>query len=181
MPFFAKKTKGFTLIEIMIAIALFSTVITAFLGLFTSAFSSQKRSLNISYLLNNASYATEYLSRAIRMAEKDTDGECLSSPDLNYESTHGGEGIKFLNYNGICEEFYLDGTSIKVKKSGNPEYLTPLNLEIKRLNFEISGESQYDLSQPRVSFTITFKTKGGDPQTINIQSTVSQRQLDIEY
>ncbi|GAJ06754.1 unnamed protein product, partial [marine sediment metagenome] len=70
--------KGFTLIEILISITIFSIVIIAFLSLFTSAFHYQRESLNSAYLLNSASYLTEYISRDLRMAKKDITGNCIT-------------------------------------------------------------------------------------------------------
>jgi len=64
--------KGFTLLELMIAMTLFIVVIVSFMGLFMSAISQQQKNLEKVAILNNASYLLEYISRAIRMAEKDT-------------------------------------------------------------------------------------------------------------
>ena len=76
--------RGFTLVELLITITIFSIVITGFLGLFSSAFKYQKESLNLQYLLSNASYVTEYMSRALRMAKKDLAGDCIISK-YNYK------------------------------------------------------------------------------------------------
>lgn len=181
--------KGFTLIEILITITIFSIVITAFLGLFGSVFKYQRQSLSSAYLLNNASYITEYMSRALRMAKKELNDSpvCLSSRGLNYEIMSGGKSIKFINYdinnNKKCKEFFLDGTALKIEKDGVALPLTPTKLEVENLRFSVSGAEQppTDNLQPKVTFILKLKTTEQSPQILNLQSTVSQRDLDIQY
>lgn len=173
------KNFGFTLIEILIAITIFMIIVVAFMGLFTSAFSSQRRSLNSAYLLNNVSYTTEYMGRALRMAQKDIEGACLSAK-ANYESSDY-DNIKFLNYNGECQEFYLEQGKIMVSKDGISQALTPADLIIESIRFEILGGSQEDLFQPKVSFSLKMKTTKEPVESISVQITVSQRQLDVQY
>ena len=170
--------RGFTLIEILITITIFSIVITAFLGLFGSAFRWQKESLSASYLLNNASYITEYMSRALRMAKKDKGVGCISYGD-NFEPSEGESNeIEFLNHKGECQRFFLQGGVMGVEKNGISQVLTPQNLEVEDLKFKISGGSQEDNFQPKVTFSLKLKN---NEQELNLQTTISQRDLDVRY
>ncbi|MCD6500498.1 type II secretion system protein [bacterium] len=181
--------KGFTLIELLVTITIFSIVITGILGLFASVFKEQQRNLNLQYLLQNTSYISEYLSRVLRMARKDLAGDCISLK-TNYENPDGDSSkIRFLNYQGKCQEFLLENNQIKVKKSkdqssanlGESYSLTPSGLVVERLKFEISGESQEDNLQPKVTFNFKIKSQKAQPQTLNCQTTISQRGLDVKY
>lgn len=181
--------KGFTLIELLITITIFSIVVTSFFGLFSSAFREQRKNLNLQYLLQNTSYLSEYMSRALRMAQKDLSGNCLSAL-ANFENPDGNlSKIRFLNYEGKCQEFLLESETLKVRKStdesssnfGIPEPVTPQNIRIENLRFEISGESQLDTLQPKVTFSLNIKNKTLEPQTLNMQTTISQRELDVQY
>jgi prepilin-type N-terminal cleavage/methylation domain-containing protein len=175
------KKRGFTLIELLITIMVFSIVITGFLALFSSAFENQRKSLAQAHLLNSASYLTEYISRALRMAKKDLTGSCITLK-YNYENPGGDSSkIRFLNYNDECQEFFLQNGVLKVKKSGVTLSLTPSNLTVESLKFEISGESQNDQLQPRVTFALKLKTSQQPSQIINLQTTISQRDLDVAY
>jgi type II secretory pathway pseudopilin PulG len=173
------KKNGITLIELLMGLGLFSIVIIAFLQLFTSAFKEQNKILSKLQLLDNGSYASEYMSRALRMARKDLLGTCIPVNN-NYIAT--ANGIKFLNYKDQCQEFFLDGTILKTSKSGFAQpiqSLTPSNLIAEALNFNISGEQGSDLLQPKVTFALKLKNNING-EILNIQTTVSQRDMDIK-
>lgn len=176
----ANNNQGVTLIELLVAITVFAIVITASLSLFGSAIKYQGEALSSAYLLDTASYVTEYMARSLRMAQKDFSGDCVGTAKGNF-ATPQESHIKFLNYNGECQEFFLESEAIKVRKSGVSGTLTPSNLAVSRVAFAISGASQDDNLQPKVSFTLKLATKEVEPQTLNLQSTVSQRQLDVAY
>jgi len=179
--------KGFTLIELLITMTVFSIVITTSLGLFSSAFREQRKSIASIYLLNEASYVTEYMSRALRMAKKDLAGTCIDSK-YNYQNPGDDTSkIRFLNYREKCQEFILDGNELKVGISNTSipptekDFLTPSNLVVEDLNFKIVGRTQDDELQPKVTFILKIKTEELKPQELNLQTTISQRDLDVEY
>jgi len=175
--------KAFTLIELLTTITIFSIVVTAFLNLFSSAFQEQRKNLIQAYLLNNASYITEYLSRALRMAKKDMTGICIGEKE-NYQNP-GGEisRIKFLNDDEECQEFFFDSADemLKIAREGVSLPLTPSNIKVKNLKFEILGASQTDKLQPKVTIVLKLKTTSQPSLELEFQTTVSQRQLDVQY
>jgi len=187
------KKGGFTLIEMLASVMIFSLIIGAISGVFISSFRSQKNALSSQRLLNQTSYALEYMSRALRMSQKQTADipTCLSQNGLNYEITHSGSGLKFINHleEDDCQEFFLEGVQLKYRKkigeSGEETLdLTSSNLRITSLNFGSSGWSQDDDLQPRVTIFLAVKGKGQKPEEqpeIKIQTTISQRNLDIKY
>ena len=169
--------KGFTLIELLISITIFSIVITAFLGLFGSAFRWQRESLSTNYLLNNASYITEYMSRALRMAKKDISAVCIAA-EHNFTPSDGlSNEITFLNSQGECQRFFLQSEALKVEKIGLgvPQFLSPTDIKVKNLKFKVSGGGGADNAQSRVTFVLELE-KG--EQVLNLQTTISQRDLD---
>ena len=180
--------KSFTLIEILVAVAIFSLVVAAGSGIFISSISGQQKSLAFQRVLSESSYVMEYMSRSLRMAQKELSApDCLSQNGLNYEKTRGGRGLKFINYKEECQEFYWETTTNQLKESrdGVKNYLTSEALEISAFNINLTGESQEDNShnsQPRVTIFLEIKTKGQKAQTqfeMKIQTTISQRNLDV--
>lgn len=187
--------KGFTLPELLASLAIFSLVIGGASGIFISTIQAQRRVLASQELLDQTSYLMEYMSRALRMARKELN--CTNPEDpstcscltikgygYNYEIQEEG-GMRFINYNGICQEFYLSGTKLKENKDGSISDLTSNALKV--LSFNIGpADSWYqtDKKQPRVTLFLEIKGAGLKPEAqpeIKIQTTISQRALDVQY
>ena len=199
--------KSYTLIEILMAVSIFTIVIAAPAGFLVGSLKGQQKALASQKLLDNTSYTLEYISRAIRMTKKDTIGSCISPLNStnyrNYEKSdfrklsgvdYFGSGIKFKNYQEVCQEFFLDETGghetkdqlMESKNGTAPVALTSDELEV--VSFKIGpddGWDQNDNDQPRV--TLFLEIKGGKGQRpelqplIKIQTTISQRNLDVPY
>ncbi|KKT17550.1 MAG: hypothetical protein UV98_C0006G0015 [Parcubacteria group bacterium GW2011_GWB1_43_6] len=158
----------------VVAVAVFSLLVGATSSIFLSSIKNQKQSLATQEILDQTSYLMEYMSRALRMAKKDMAGSCTGAAKLNY--AFAGQCLKFLNYNGACQQFCLEGARLK-DENGN--YLTSANLQVANFAVMLSGASQppADYLQPRV--TISLNVAGQEQTSIKIQTTVSQRNLDI--
>lgn len=159
------KNKGFTLVELMVVMAIFLFIIAGAIGIFISIIQYERRILAEQELLNQMSYVIEYMSKALRMAGKDGTGDCLGEAGYSYlltrpDSTTGFyRGIKFINAsdNYACQEFYLDnyvsqgGSNITVLKEKkvyplyvpvsdeNAVALTSEKFKITSLRFGING------------------------------------------
>ncbi len=181
--------KGLTLIEMLVVVTLLSLTMTAVTGIFRSVIRGQARALTSEELLNQTSYAIEYMGRALRMAKKDTAGTCIGV-NLNYLKTHEDNGIKFLSYEDRCQEFYLatTTTSRKLKEvidGGSAVDLTSDEIEV--VNFNIGSDDSWDEDdnlQPRITIFLDMKgkrelLKEGEQPEIKIQITISQRNLDV--
>ncbi|MDP3991097.1 MAG: prepilin-type N-terminal cleavage/methylation domain-containing protein [Candidatus Nealsonbacteria bacterium] len=167
---------GFTLIEMLVAVSIFTLLVGAGSGVFISVLKSQRYTLAMQEVLDQSSYLMEYMSRTARMAQKDLTGVCTGSAKTNYGSA--GQCLKFLNYKGECQQFCLDGGRIKEIKSGNQNYLTSSNLQALVFSIVLTGEEQYpDDRQPRVS--LFLKIEGREGAKIELQTTISQRNPDV--
>jgi len=185
------RNKAFTLVEILVALAVFNLIVGAVLTIFVSAISAQRKTLASQELLDQTSYVLEYLSRTIRMAKKDLAGACLTTVGANYQTNLEENRIRFLNYQDKCQEFFLDGNQIMENKSqdntaagfANPLYLTSPKLKI--ISFKIGPSESWDQEdnlQPRLILFLGAKGAGQKPEQqpeIKIQTTISQRNLDI--
>jgi prepilin-type N-terminal cleavage/methylation domain-containing protein len=167
-------SKGFTLIEILVAVAIFALIMASSSRLFVSSLQSQRQNLAAQEVLSQASYLIETMSRSIRMAKKDLTGACTGVQRVNY--VFSGNCLKFQNYKNECQEFCLVGTSIK---NENDELLTSPDLQVSGFGVVLSGAYQppVDLLQPRV--TISLNIIGQEGVKISLETSISQRNLDI--
>ncbi|MEK9135252.1 MAG: type II secretion system protein [Patescibacteria group bacterium] len=168
------KKNGFTLVEMIVTMGIFSLLIGSLAAVFTQILQSQRKISSTQELLGQTSYVLEYMSRAIRMAKKDTGGICIPS-NLNYSQT--ATGIKFLNYNSVCQEFYLESGQLKENKGGVVSPLTSSHLNVLSFDIVDFGWTQTDDNQPKV--TLFLNIEGNNQSKIKVQTAVTQRNLDI--
>lgn len=178
---------GFTLIGLLVSVAIFSIVLGVIGNIFMTSLQSQRRSLAFGTIFDQASFLMEYMSRSLRMARKDLTGACIIPAGANYQLTRSGRGIKFINSQNVCQEFYLeiigDSRRLKENKDGTEQYLTASNSEVVAFNISLAGESQTDDRQPRVTFFLNLRNRGSKSESrpsLLIQTTVSQRKLDVD-
>ena len=174
------QNKGFTLIEMVVAVAIFTLLVGTTSSVFLSSIRNQKQGLATQEVLDQASYLMEYISRSLRMAIKDdiSSGgvtmDCLSGNRVNYE--FAGQCLSFRNYQNTCQQFCLEGTRLK-DENGN--YLTSTNLQVAGFAVTLNGVTQppVDNLQPRV--TVSLNIAGQEQTSIKLQTTISQRNLDV--
>lgn len=181
-----KSGGGFTIPELLVSLFIFSLTILGSGGLLISSMSVQRNSGVQQELMDQASYLAEYMSRALRQARKELGdpSACLTGAGrgFNYEITQGGQGIKFINRLGQCQEFFLEGQRMKERIAPAESYLTSDNLQVTGLTFFVAGAGQEDNIQPKAAFAIglTGKVLRAEAQPITrIQTTVSQRKIDV--
>lgn len=177
--------RGFTLVEILVGVLVFSLIIGAAANLFFSSIASQRRILAIQQLVSQSSFLQEHMGRAVRQAKKELSDPavCLTGVGrgYNYEITHSGQGLKFINRKNQCHEFFLQNKRIVEAINGVEQFITPDELEVSALNFAVLGESQNDNLQPRASFFLDIRNTGAKPESevsVQTQTTISQRNID---
>jgi len=151
---------GFTLIELIVVMAIFLFIIGAALAIFISIVQHQKRVLSEEQILNQISYIEESMSKALRMAKTDTIGSCLidqtsagggtDHPGYIYLLTRYSQGffrgIKFINASdeSACQEFFWDSDGVlketkETNGASSPVALTPAGLYINDVKFSVNG------------------------------------------
>lgn len=181
-----KKKKGFTLIELLVAITVFTIMIGSVVALFGNAIQAQDQVLLQAQTLNSTSYVFEYMAKALRMAKKDLSGGCIPINN-NFINVGNETVIRFLNYDNKCQEFGLTSGVIYMRKSTNNlssglSSEIPLSdsaLSVTGLSFVISGNDQEDEFQPKVTLAADMKSLRSKFPSFKVQTTVSQRDLDV--
>ena len=194
---FAKKNLGgFTLIEMIVAIGVFSFMIVVVLGSLLMVINAQRKAFYIRQAQDNARFALERMAREIRLTQVSTNPRITTA--------NGGNDITFVNSKGqtITYSYIAVGTSKRIDRyreygasetsdacdakfnppaSRNCPLTDEQNLKIDGVQFVLSGQDPTDKLQPKV--TIIMRVNATDPRgrlitTLDMQTTVSLLEVD---
>ncbi|MFA6274119.1 MAG: prepilin-type N-terminal cleavage/methylation domain-containing protein [Candidatus Paceibacterota bacterium] len=198
------KNKGFTIIETMIAVALFLIIVMIGMGALLNASLIHKKSQDTRSLMDNLSFVMEDISRNIRTGY---DYNCISTTfdfyDLNTPrncSNNNGLGISFTHIDNLTQEeeqwiYYIENGEIwksireivnNQKPNGKPinaVSLTPSGpnsrIEIKSASgFSVLGANSGDVQQPFVVIRLVGETLYKEINTpFYLETAMSQRLL----
>ncbi len=168
----SNKKRGFTLIEMIVAIAVFTVVMTVTAATYLNIIDIQKKANAIRAINDNVSFAMEVMSREISQS-KDFN---LTNAGCSYAVTCGY--FDFRDRSGNQVIYSRQNNSIKRTSSGDPDlYLTSSDVVIDNMEFRISGQQSGDGLQPMA--TIIINATAGEKLKIrtsfNLQTTISQR------
>lgn len=179
-----KKEAGFTLVEMLVSVAVFSVIVSILSNSFVWGIQSQRYSLARQEILNELNYTMERVSRSLVMAKKDdiAGNNCLAGNKINYEFSGGCLGFK--DSSGVCRDYCLDNGVLKEYENGvffgN---LTSSNVNISNFKVNLSGVGQGDDLQPRVTIMLEAESAiagSADNVKLKLQTTISQRDPDIK-
>lgn len=191
--------KGFTLIEIMVAVSIFTIVMLVGVGALLTMVEVNKRAQGINSVINNLNAAVEQMSRSIRVGSSYYCGESSVAPAKLILSqpadclVDGGVLLAFEATGGDPTDpndqvvYRLNGTqlerSLEAGDNGTWVALTAPEVEVTEFRLYVTGSeplSSGDTAQPRVLMRIrgTADVQGG-PTEFTVQSSVTQRLIDI--
>jgi prepilin-type N-terminal cleavage/methylation domain-containing protein len=195
---------GYSLVEIMLAVALFAFVISIALDIFQSVNQSQRSAIAAQTIQENLRYTLEVMSKEMRQAVR-SDDSCktpltsfgITSTPINRVYNTGsiaGNNVLFFKKiekstgRDICVAYYIDSNRIKIirvdKNNINNilanDYITPANIKITNFTFAIYDNllnvQPMNKIQPRVNLQIGAEMASGQlRQPILIQTTISSR------
>lgn len=163
--------KGFSLLEILVVLAIFVLVVLVAGALFISIVDRQRNMLAEQEIISQASLATEYMSRSLRNVAEDTTGGCTGTVHGLYLLTHHDDwlqfyqGVKFLNQDNVCQEFYIDQFGfLKESKNGSvPQNIFSDKYKINYLRFALNGVKtlglvkETDSVKPRITMVLSIQ------------------------
>lgn len=180
--------KAVTLIELLVVLGIFSFFIAGILNLFVFSTKIQARVLQNQQLLEQINFVLEYMGREIRMAKKDDvqilnwpPKNCCVASKVNFEVTSSKARLNFRNSRNQCHSFYLSSEQILETIEGSSRPLTATSsVIIKRLQFEVFGAENNSGRQPTVTILIEASPPAEPNLVFRFQTTISQRDLNIE-
>lgn len=157
---------GFTLVETVVTIFIFSIIITVVLSAFVSALNLQRRAFNIQQVEENGNFILESMAKEIRVSTINTSDACPAS-SLSVSHPINGTIV-----------YSLSGTDLIRTVNGNQYIVNSNVVQFSRLQFCISGNANPDQRQPRVTLVASIRsTQTKQQATIDVQTTLSQRRL----
>jgi prepilin-type N-terminal cleavage/methylation domain-containing protein len=178
--------KGFTLIEVMVSVTIFSVIILSVTGIFKLAIDGQRSAIATQNVQESLKYFLEVTAKEIRMAQKTESNVCPEVPNgtifkVNIQTT--GDILYFKNYYGECVSYTLekDGGNWRFfisrrnglrTKSG---FISPAKIRINDLHFILSGSAS--TTQPMVTINLNASASGESQfqSDMTLQTSVTSR------
>lgn len=184
---YKKNKKGFTLVEVMVATAIFSIIITIGIGSLVNVTDAYRASQQKKIVNDNLNFLMEGMSREIRLGQN-----YYSAPNVMDGSTESsvkngiGESIGFTAVeNRGYFIYYLDGEVLMRRRigPGGPyvEALTDSSqVVIKEVEFNVVGANEGGVDDKQAFVWIFIRGVVPDvDRSISVQTLVSQRKLDV--
>src|SRR3989338_301034 len=143
MTFFLKN-RVFTLIELIVALGLFSIIMVITTGSFVRFLKTERQALSFVSVNNNLGAAIEQMAKEIRTGKNfSTDGaSCPSSGTLSFVNTKGTNVV-----------YYLENTTVKRGPDcSSGQGITGSKVSVGYLNFIVSNNGNYP---PRITISIS--------------------------
>jgi len=171
----ARVNSGFTIIEIIVSLAIFSLVAVVIATALISVVNANSKAQSLKSVTDNINVAVENMSRLMRLG-------------TDFVISADNSSITFVSQDGSPITYFFTTQAgpnnttvgaIKRTKSGSTIELTApeVDLDLTKSKFYIAGNGSAD-GQPRILIIIKGTAKTKISTTFSIQTTVSQRELD---
>ena len=183
-----KNSQGFTLIEMMVAVSIFSIVILAATGILNYVLKGQVASVASQNVQESMRYALEVMSKEIRTAQIANNTCYAAATKIIYsvyidpfQSDPGTDSLRFKNKDGNCVLYYVKNKRLIIQRDNFPTPLpiTPDEIEITDLKFKILDDNigAFHTVQPLVVMSMDVKSKNTfvKDKKVRIETAVSSR------
>ena len=196
---FPQKNNGFTLVEMLVALSLFTIVVTIVAGSILVLISGNQQVVGEQSVMANMSFVMDSMTREIRTGKNyycDSSFVSQLAPDANQDCVAGNNSISFIEAGGSITgsnneriAYYFDSTNKtimrKVENSSNPQSIVSNDIYIKDAKFFVTGTKSFsdnsrDVNQPTVTIVITaMESSASGEKPVTLQTTITQRELDL--
>jgi prepilin-type N-terminal cleavage/methylation domain-containing protein len=185
-----KLAGGFTLIELMVSVAIFGIVILIGVGALLTTLNANRKTRASAKTIENLGFVLEEMTQSLQngfLYHCDrTVSDISISRNCGFDTGLGtASSIAFEDINGTLNDgadqivYRFESGAIEKSVQGNAGPFIPLldpSITISNLQFHVRGAASDDAAQARVMIIIVGTAGEGDEQTsFNIQTTVRQR------
>ena len=165
-----KNKRGYTLIELIVAMGLFAIVMVLASGAYLVMISINRQAQSITTGINNLSFALETMTRTIRTGIN-------YSCDGDEDCPNGEDNFSVINSNDVAVNYMLSGGAIVQ----NDFALTDPSVTVSSLTFYAFGTESDDDYQPRVTIIVsgTISSGPGKTESFVVETGATMRGTDI--
>ncbi len=177
-----KLVPGFTLVELIVSIAMFSVVMVVCMSSVLIMLDSNRKSQAQRTLVDNLSYSLDEISRSARFG---TVYHCGGGTlNLTQDCQGGDTSFTVLDQTGTQVTYKLSGNRVAKTIGGVDYYLTSPDVTINKLFFFVIGSDPFstgNIQQPWVGIIIggSAGVNTNSQSSTTLETVVSQRKLDI--
>lgn len=181
--------RGFTLIEMMVSVALFSVVMLVGMSALFTLVAENRRAQALNSVITDLNFTLESIARTIRTGYSYgcngvTQGSCPEGGDRLEVTTVINDAEYRVEYRfreeagrGFIERRLIEQPS---GRGGNWVEITSGNVDIEEFNFFVFGSVPGDDYQPRVMIALSGRAERNEAVAdFSIQTTVTQRVIDL--
>ena len=167
--------RGFTLVEMLVTVALFSILVSVAVGGFVRALRTERQISGMMSTESNASIALEEMTREMRTGYLFTPLSCSGT-----QQPQTCAGIQFFNANGQQVTYARDASGMLTRTTTSSEPLMGGNVSTTFLSFTVFGDvSGNDATHwpPRITIDLGVAPSSTNlpSSTVNLQTTISAR------
>ncbi|MFN3188393.1 MAG: type II secretion system protein J [Candidatus Paceibacteria bacterium] len=188
-----KQIHGFTLIEMLVSLALFTIVSTITVGALLSLIGGNQRLVKQQTLTSSAIFSLDNMTREIRTGNYYYCGDSAASRGVTavLDCVNGSTGMSFVESStrasaGGRVSYYFSSNSLwrRIGSGGTAERLLPddVRIDTGASRFYVTGTptltGSSDVQQPVVTVVMVLAGTA-DTEPVTLQTTITQRSLDI--
>lgn len=166
------RRRGYTLIELIIAVGLFALIMLLASGAYLLMIGLNRQAQATATGINNLSFALEAMTRDIRTG---------TGYDCGGQSSCQVGSFSFKNENGTSVMYNLSGSALQKTVSATPSILTDPSVTVSSLTFYVNGATKSDNQQPRVTIIVsgTVSSGPGKTQPFTVETGATMRGTDL--
>ncbi len=175
-----KNNSGFSLVEMLVSVAVFVVLITVALSIFQTVVKNQHNAIAAQSVQESMRFSLEMMSKELRSAGV-SNNTCIGGAAI-YKVYNKNDGVNdvlyFKNREGECVEYSVVGGRLTIDRDGAALPITPDEMVISNFQVEIDDDliAAFHSVQPVVTIRMHAEMNSSvDKQEMDLQTSISSR------